>query len=153
MYKYCKIFPAFILFLSISFTQLKAEEVLSWQDCIQEAAKNHPDLISSQEGVKQSEASKEITASTLFPQINSNLGATTTQTAGTATDSYTYGVSGTQLVFDGFKTADNVKAATENIKAAQYNYKFTSSAVRLRLRAAFINLLKAQELLNITQEI
>jgi len=138
-----------------------AEETLTWQNCVKEAAKNHPDLISAEESVKQSEASKKITTSTLFPQINSNLDASTAKTSvttsGTTTsktsDTYTYGVNGTQLLFDGFKTRDNVKAASENIKAAQYNYRFTSSEVRLRLRTAFINLLKAQELLNITGEI
>jgi len=135
----------------------EAEEILSWQDCIKEAAKNHPDLISAQESVKQSEASKKITASALFPQVDSNLSASTARTDTGATsstaDTYSYGVTGTQLLFDGAKTINNVKAAKEFLKAAQYNYRFTSSEVRLRLRTAFINLLKAQELLNITQEI
>jgi len=130
-----------------------AEEALTWQDCVKEAAKNHPDLISAQESIKQSEASKKITASTIFPQIDASASGSTTETAGKTTDSYKYGVSGTQLIFDGLKTADNINAASENIKAAKYSYKFTSSAVRLRLRSAFISLLKAQELLNITQEI
>jgi outer membrane protein TolC len=151
------VFFIFNLFLSRS----SAEEILVWQDCIKEAAKNHPDLISAQEAIKESEASKKITASTLFPQINSNLGASTTkattETSGektsTTTDAYTYGASATQLLFDGLKTYDNVKAASENIKAAVFNYKYTSSEVRLRLRTAFISLLRAQELLNITEEI
>jgi len=151
----------FILLLPAFPSVVMAEETLTWQNCVKEAAKNHPDLISAEESVKQSEASKKITTSTLFPQINSNLDASTAKTSvttsGTTTsktsDTYTYGVNGTQLLFDGFKTRDNVKAASENIKAAQYNYRFTSSEVRLRLRTAFINLLKAQELLNITGEI
>jgi outer membrane protein TolC len=138
-----------------------AEEILTWQDCIKEAAKNHPDLISAQEAVKESEASKKITASTLFPQIDSNLEASTEKTRTTTsgsttsktTDTYTYGATATQLLFDGFKTLDNVKAASQNLKAAEYNYKYTSSEVRLRLRTAFVNVLKAQELLNITEEI
>ncbi len=140
---------------------VRAEEVLTWQDCIKEAAKNHPDLISAQEGVKQSEASKKITASTLFPQIDSSVSGSTAKTTSTTsgvttsktTDTYKYGVTATQLLFDGFKTQDDVKADSENIKAAEYNYKFTSSEVRSQLRSAFISLLKAQELLNITEEI
>jgi outer membrane protein TolC len=51
------------------------------------------------------------------------------------------------------KTLNNVKSASEDIKAAQYNYKFTSAEVRARLRTAFINLLKAQELVHIAQDI
>jgi outer membrane protein TolC len=146
---------------SLAQSAKEAEEILAWQDCIKEAQKNHPDLISAEENVKQLEAGKKITASTLFPQIDSNVGGstakTTTTTSGTktskTTDTYTYGVSATQLLFDGTKTINDVKAAKEFIKAAQYNYRFTSTEVRLRLRTAFISLLKAQELLNITEEI
>jgi len=151
-----------LLLLCFLVHRVLAEEVLTWQDCIKEAHKNHPDLISAQESVKESEAGKKITASGLFPQIDSNLDASRSRTTSvsssgaktTKTDnSFEYGVTGTQLLFDASKTLDNVKAASENIKAAQYNYKFTSSEVRLRLRNAFINVLKAQELLKITQEI
>ncbi len=160
MLKYFKIFLVFILFLSVFFDKAAAEEVLNWQDCIKEARKNHPDLISAEENVKQLEASKKITASTLFPQIDSNVSGSTAKTTTTTsgittsktTDTYTYGVTGTQLLFDASKTINDVKAASENLKAAQFNYRFTSTEVRLRLRTAFVSLLKAQELLNITEE-
>jgi len=157
MHKYFKIFLTSVLFLCISFNKVIAEEILTWQDCIKEAAKNHPDLIAAEQSVKQSEASKAITASTLFPQVNSNLSASTARTdTGTSSsngDTYTYGVTGTQLLFDATKTISNVKAAKEFIIAAKQGFRFTSSQVRLRLRTAFVHLLKAQEALHITQEI
>jgi outer membrane protein TolC len=140
-----------------------AEEVLSWHECIREAAKNNPSLISAQEGVKESQASKKITASGLWPHIDINAGVTrtgtetTSETTGITTkktsNSYSYGVSGSQLIFDGFKTINEVNTAAENIKAAQEGYRFTSSEVRLNLRTAFINLLKAQELVKVAEEI
>jgi outer membrane protein TolC len=151
-----KYLPPFLilLFFCAAVGEGVAEEALTWDDCIREAAKNNPDLISSAEGVKESAANKRIAASGLLPQINSNVNAATARSAtGTTTDTYSYGISGTQLLFDGIKTINDVKAASENVKAAQHSYKFTSSEVRLRLRTAFINMLKAQELLNITQEI
>ena len=156
--KTLRAFILILLFLLIySSNKLTAEEILSWEDCIKEAAKNHPDLIAAEESVKQSEASKKITASTLYPQVNSNLSASTSRTdTGTSNstgDTYTYGVTGTQLLFDGTKTINSVKAAAENIAAAKQSFRFTSSQVRLRLRIAFINLLKAQESLKITEEI
>ncbi|OIO35927.1 MAG: hypothetical protein AUJ74_04375 [Candidatus Omnitrophica bacterium CG1_02_44_16] len=130
---------------------------MTWQDCVKEAAKTHSDLISAQEVVKQSEAAKKITASALFPQIDSSVSAsakkTKTSTSQSTADTYNYGVTGTQLLFDGAKTFDEVKAASENIKASQFNYKFTSSTVRLRLRSAFINVLKYQEFMKLTEEI
>lgn len=158
MLRIIKIFAAIALFILICSNPAIAEEALSWQDCIKEAAKNHPDLIAAVEEVKQSEAAKKVTASALFPQIDASLGASTAKTASSASnsstsDSYTYGVSGTQLIFDGNKTVDNVKAAAENIKASQQNYRFTSTEVRLRLRTAFINLLRAQELIKVSEDI
>ncbi len=137
---------------------VKSESSLSWQDCIKEAAINHPDLIAAVEEIKQSEAAKKVTASTLFPQIDASLTASTARTAsdnapGTIADSYAYGVTGTQLIFDGTKTIQDVKAASENIKAFQQNYRYTSTQVRLNLRTAFVNLLKAQELIKVTEDI
>lgn len=169
--KYLRLFIIFLLFFSLLRINAKAEEVLSWQDCIKEAAKNHPDLIAAVEQVKQSEASKKITASALYPQITADLSASTSKTGSggssgsgsggqggqaggsSTTDSYGYGVTGTQLIFDGTKTIQNVKAASENIKASKENFRFTSTTVRFRLRSAFVSLLEAQEALKITQEI
>ncbi|MEW6101718.1 MAG: TolC family protein [Candidatus Omnitrophota bacterium] len=143
----------FLSFLIIAAFEAGAEETLTWQDCVRQAALNHPDLISAQESIKQEQADKKITASALFPQIDSNLSGSTAKASGATTDTYTYGLTGTQLLFDAGKTSNNVKAAEENIKASEHDFKFTSSEVRLRLRTAFINLLKAQKLLDITQEI
>ena len=161
MFKYIKFFIICLLFFYTSCSCAIAEEALTWQDCIRGAAKNHPDLIAAQESVKQSEAAKQISASTLFPQVDSSLSATTARSASgegtTAThqtsDNYSYGVSANQLLFDGLKTINNVNTAKENIKASQQGYRFTSSEVRLRLRTAFVNLLKTQELVQVTEEI
>lgn len=131
-----------------------AVETLTWGDCVKEAAKNNPDLIVAVEGVKQSTSDKQITASALYPQVTSSVGATTGKAAGAGTkDTYTYGVSGSQLVFDGFKTVSDVNAAKQNILASKENYRFVSSDVRQRLRSAFIDLLYAQSLVNVTEDI
>jgi len=142
-----------LVVIGYSHLTLAAEE-LTWQDCLREAAKNHPDLIASQEGVTQEEAAKTIAASNELPQITADLNASSAQSKHSgASNSFNYGASGTQLLFDGLKTVNNIKAASENVKAARENFRFTSTDVRHRLRAAFINLLKAHELVNLTQEI
>jgi len=157
MLKYLRIYFIALIFLVISFGSLAAEEILSWEDCIKEASRNHPDLIAAQEEIKQSQASKKITASTLYPQASANLGAATGRTdsgnSSTVADSYSYGVSGTQLIFDGAKTINEVRSAAENITASKQNFKYTSVTVRYNLRSAYVSLLKAQESLKITQEI
>jgi outer membrane protein TolC len=139
-----------------------AEEVISWQDCIAEARKNNPDLISALEDVNIQKAGKDITASVLYPQTSLDLDASTSKTSTTSSsgvttsatsDSYSYGANATQLIFDGFKSINDVRAASLNLKASQHAYRFTSSEVRQKLRSAFINLLRAQELIRVTEEI
>lgn len=156
--RYLGFFIISLLCFNFSAVNVYAQETLTWEDCIKEAAKNHPDLIAAEQEIKQSEATKRITASTLYPQIDSNLDASTQRTASnkavaSITDSYNYGLSATQLIFDGMKTVNEVNAAAENINASKQNFKYTSATVRYRLRSAFIDLLKAQEMLRITQEI
>ena len=133
---------------------VKAEEVLAWEDCVREAEKNHPDLISAGEKLKQAKANKAITRSSLLPRISSDVSERTSKTnSKDKTDTYSYGITGRQLLFDGFKTSYDVAAASENIKSAQYNFEVTSANVRLRLKTAFTELLRAQELLYITEDI
>ena len=148
-----------ILLIAVSFSiclfscQASAQEILTWGDCLAETKKNNPDLISEEENIKQSEASKKITASGLLPQIDSNASVTRGGTKGQTSNTHTYGVSSSQLLFDGLKTVNNVGAASENLKAAQQKYRFTSSQVRFRLRSAFIDLLRAQELIKVSEDI
>jgi outer membrane protein TolC len=131
-----------------------AEEVLTWGDCVKEARKNHPDLLSAEEVVNQAQANKSITISNILPQISTELSERTSHSdALTTTDTYSYGITAQQLLFDGLKTPYDIATAAKNVKSAQYDYKVTSSNVRLRLRTAFIEFLKVQELVIITEEI
>lgn len=153
MSKNIRIIALSFLFLSFSCYPALAQEVLTWADCIEEARKNNPDLISAQENVNQQIAAKSVTASVIFPQISSSLDASTAKTSGATSDSYSYGLSGTQLIFDGFKSINNIMSAGQGVEAAGQGYRFTSADVRFNLRAAFVNLLRAQELEQVTQDI
>lgn len=133
---------------------LIAQELLTWQDCVKEALKNHPDLIAAREKVRQTKADKDITLSGALPQVTSQINAKRTKTAKKdSTDTYSYDITGEQLLFDGFKTASDITADLKTITAQEYDYFVASSNVRLNLRSAFIALLRAQELIAITKEI
>jgi len=145
-----------IVFLStFSLTaQVTAEEVLTWQDCVREALKHHPDVISAKEKVTQAEADKTITKSAILPQVTSEVSGRRSETeTQPEQDRYAYRISGNQLLFDGFKTRSDLKAATQTIWAQQYDYAVVSSNIRLDLRKAFTSLLRAQELISLTEEI
>jgi outer membrane protein TolC len=151
---YMKFFTLSLLILCFVPDMGKAEEVLTWEACIKEARKNHPDLISAQEVVNQSKADKAIATSAILPQISTEVSQSTSKVPqGNQTNTSSYGVTAQQLLFDGFKTPYDIATAARNVKASQYNYDVTSSNIRLRLRTAFISLLNAQELLTITKDI
>lgn len=131
-----------------------AQEILTWQDCLKEAAENHPDLVVAYEDIRQSQSGKTIAASGLFPQISADARIDVSQSKNSGfSKSSSYGVSGEQLIFDGLKTIHETRAASENIKVSKEAFRFTSSQVRWRLRTAFIGLLRAQSLVKITEDI
>lgn len=125
-----------------------------------EARKDHPDLVSAREKWNQFKASRSQVASVFLPQVSGSVDGERSRAASASkaskppvVDNYSYGLSGKQLIFDGFKTYSDVEAAARNVDAGQYNYEVVSSNVRLRLRTAFVGLLKAQELLKIAGDI
>ncbi|MFH0731707.1 MAG: TolC family protein [Candidatus Omnitrophota bacterium] len=154
-----KISSIFVLsFYFLSAGLAFAQGPLTWQECVQKAKKNHPDLISAAEEVKQAKSDKDINIATILPQVTGSVSGTRSRTksktAGkTKTKDYSFGVTGEQLVFDGFKTTNDISNAVKLINAQEYNYLVVSSNIRLELRSAFVELLKTQELTFITQEI
>lgn len=149
------VFPV-SLYAEEIFTLLDSKHLmeLSWEDCVKIARKNHPDLVSAEEKLNQAKANKAIVTSNFLPQIDSSLSEKTSKTATKdKTDTYAYEITGKQLLFDSLKTPYDLAGAKEKIKSSQFNYEVTSSNVRLRLRKAFVQLLRARELLSITEEI
>lgn len=164
----------FILLISFTFTSTTfADQPIQWLDCVKEAKKAHPDLASAAEKIGQAKATKEIDRSAALPNIAGNASETTVKNApgsfqvtsagagstdiagarrGSQTE-YSYGATVQQLLFDGFKTSYNLSSDERNIYASRYNYDVTSSNIRLRLRTAYANLLAAQELLKVTEQI
>ncbi|MFH1094332.1 MAG: TolC family protein [Candidatus Omnitrophota bacterium] len=156
MFKLNHKIPLFVLslwFLALP-ELLWAEDFLTWENCVKEAFKNNPDLIAAKEEIIQSRADKNTNISNILPQISSQLSGKQSKTSGSSeTDTYSYGISGQQLLFDGFKTTSNINAAVKSLEAKEYNYAVVSSDIRLNLKTAFSALLKAQELISLSEEI
>lgn len=127
---------------------------LTWEDCVREARHNNPNLLLATEKLKQAGFNLSITKSNYYPQISGSAGAQTSKADGAdRSNSYSFGVSGRQLLFDGLKSQYNVAASSATLQASMYNYAVTSSNLRLQLKKDFVNLLKAQKLVAITSEI
>ncbi len=156
MHKYTITIGFFVLSarLGVSAFAAEAQDTLTWDECIVEAFKNNPDLAAAKEQIMQAQADKNIAKSALLPQISSQLSGKKSKTAPQKeVNAYAYSLTGQQLLFDGLKTPADIAAAGYTLDAQQYDYAVTSSNVRLNLRVAFSSLLRAQELIALTEEI
>ncbi len=144
------------LFLCCSVVSVQAETVqtLTWQDCIRETLENNPELVSAVAELEQAGADKTVARSAMLPSVSTELSAGTSKSGGQErAELYSYSVSGQQLLFDGFKTSQDLKGADAGVKVSEYNYAVTSANIRLDLRRSFAELLKAQELVALTESI
>lgn len=135
------------------------QQSIGWDECVTLAKKNHPALKSSLEQVRQNEAVVWVTTSPLLPQISANANyakaksSSSSYTGSSATDTYSYGITGEQVIFDGGKLIYDRKNAKMAVESARTTYIKSSSTVRYNLRSAFVSLLKAQQGLIIAKKI
>lgn len=135
---------------------LQAAEVLTWQQCVGEARKAHPDLYSALAAMQQAEADRRISAGQLLPQLNAGLNAAQSGSSEKnigSSSAFSWSLSARQLIYDGRKTSRQVAAYREAERAAGHNFSAVSADVRFALRSAFTDLLKAQELVGLSGEI
>jgi outer membrane protein TolC len=150
-----KYIPIPLLFFIWTAAAVEGEEnILSWEDCVIEARKNHPDLLASRASVEQAEANFGKSRSDLLPQISGSASMRHSKSSGDeASDSYSMGLSASQLIFDGLRSWYDLDQSEQSLISARLDYERESAGIRLSLREAFINLLEAQELIRITEEI
>jgi outer membrane protein TolC len=145
---------AVLVFAAVIRATAFAGDALTWFECVVIAQKIHPDILSAEEKLKQAQADKAISKSGLFPQITADASSSVSKVEKVkSSKTHAGSISGRQLLFDGSKTSANVEAALENIKAAQFSLEVIQSNVRRDLRFAFVQLLRAQELVGLTEDI
>ncbi len=179
MKRYHKYAILAICIMMASAQLLYGQEVITWEECAIYAHQNNPGLKSSLEAVNKSKAVTGVARSAYLPQISASAGVNTAKTIdksktylsekinwsanqfledqrksnSTISNSFSYGVSGKQLIFDSMKTIYDIKAAERAADDTLLQYHIKSSQVRLELRTAFVKLLKAQESVDISKQI
>jgi len=148
------IFVAVLCFACLPGAAASAVETLNWSQCLDEAASHHPDLRSAAESVRQAEAQRKIVKGGTLPAVSASAGGTrSASTDAVASGAWSYGVNASQLLYDGAKTSSEVKSATEKLKASRYSEEAVSVDTRYALRAAFVQLLTAQQQVSLAEEI
>jgi outer membrane protein TolC len=155
-----------ILFLTFSmmlfFTAVHSAD-LTWEDCVKEALAGNYSLIAAKERLNQARAQSWTAISAAMPQVSASASGskrgneagpgTVPYTGNTQSNSYSYGLSVRQLIFDGFANTQEIMKASENVKSAELNYKVASAAARFGLKQAYAGLMKAQKMVEITDTI
>uniref|UniRef100_Q3ATR7 FusA/NodT family protein n=1 Tax=Chlorobium chlorochromatii (strain CaD3) TaxID=340177 RepID=Q3ATR7_CHLCH len=143
-----------LLFLLIGNAPSVYAEVLSWEQCVAEARRAHPSLVQANAIVQQASANRRIVGSSRLPNVALALNAQQQGSSdGTSTDHIGSSLSLHQLLYDGSKTSKQLSGADEALRAAEAAAQLTNAEVRYQLRSAFVALLKAQELVELTNEI
>jgi outer membrane protein TolC len=149
-----RLYLVLVMFLFATTSPVFADELLTWQQCVNETRQAHPDLFSALALLQQAEADKQITGGARLPQLSIGLSSLKRGTSGAGSSSlYSSALSAQQLLYDGHKTSSQIASNEEAIKAARYNYSVVSANLRFALRSAFTALLKAQNLVGLTVEI
>ena len=140
-----------ILLLSAFFSfQLYAAD-LSFEDCMKEAAAGNKDLKSAAEKLAQAEFNKAVADSSLWPILSAT--GSLSENITNSTLSSSYNLLASYSIFDGFNAKYSMAQAEEQLKYARTVYDTTSASVRLKVRTAYIDVMKAQNLVSISADI
>jgi len=152
MKKFLLFLIIFILSLSKAFSE---GNYITWLECVQLTLRNNPDIMSAHEKLNQARAAKGITRSSVLPTINTNasFGHRIAGTNSSNPDSYTYSASARQLLFDGLKSFYDIKRADLQINATEMSYLSKEIDTIYNVRCCFIDLMKAENYISITEEI
>jgi len=164
-----KIIKLLVIVMLVFAGSLKAADTLTWNDCVSQTIKNNPTLKAAAAQVVQTKAQGWSYFASALPQVSAYAtgqrngddlitqteinGINLTSIGTSHTDSFSYGLTAKQLIFDGFSTLHLMLSAAESSKAAEENYKTSSASVRLALVQAFAGLLAAQDLVKIDTDI
>lgn len=126
---------------------------ISWEDCLAEAAKYHPDLIVARESVVQARESVNVAQGNQMPALDVSAGVSKVKDSGARSSASSVDLVGSVTVFDGGAKRAAADEARAQLASTRVGYRVISSRLRFDLRAAYIGLWQAQEAVNISQRI
>lgn len=141
------ILVALLFSFTVHAAEKEAGRTVDWKTCVLEALKHNNDIKSAQEDIRQSEASLVISRSARLPSVSASAGVSESKSyLDDRGDGYSYGVSGSQLVYDFGRSGADIGKSEQGLTVSELKYQSKSADVRRRLRQEFISLMRAQEL-------
>jgi outer membrane protein TolC len=132
---------------------------LTWEDCVRLAIRENPDLQASREAILNSDAVRMGAYSALYPQISLSFGDSRSDATANLFSPYVYStsyaeqVSVSQMIFNGFATKGNIDQARAQLNLAFADFDGEKATVSFNLKSAFAQLIYAQKLIKISQNV
>jgi len=135
-----------IAFLLLGLTALaRAQEPLSWQDCVQLAARGNPDLLSALYASESSRALYLKSFNGILPQVSLSNSYTNSKSASSG-ESKTWTAEGTaSLDLIDLGQWASIQAASAGQRLGEANYRLAATNALLSLYRAFTSLRYAQD--------
>lgn len=139
-------------FLGASGPAARADQMLSWSECLRLARERHPDIRAAIESVRAAESELKSSRSAYLPDLDGTVDYSRPHSSPSG-DAYSIGLSGSQRLFPGLTDRPEVEQARARLDAARADLAEVASSVRFDLQSTFANLLYAQESLALAEKI
>lgn len=130
---------------------------LTWEECLRRAESDSAELAASQAAVRELEYGVGSASSGFFPKVDASSrysrGQRENESGWSQTESMSAGIDFKQELFSGMGNDAKRKRALAQLLIGQEQYRQTKSDVELRLRLAFVDVLYAQDLIELTRQI
>lgn len=130
-------------------------QILTWPDAVRGALEHNPDLKKSRAEVKSLARSRDSAAGAFLPSATGTYDRSRSKSTGSSSieQSMDIGFQASQPIFAGFQIVADFLKASRELSAEEYAYLDTSANVRFRLRSAYIDLLRLEELFEVSEQI
>lgn len=143
--------------MSAGIASAQTNGFLSWEACLAQTRANNPDLVSARAAVRELEYGVASASSGFLPQINASASVSRGQREANDqwndTESSGASLSLSQDLFSGGGNIASRRRALAQLDVGNEQYRKTLSDVELRTRLAFIDVLYAQDLVELTEKI
>lgn len=134
-----------------------AQAPMTFEQCLQEAGQNNPDLYAGREGLKVARANLLASYSPFLPQVSAGASARKNNqeldTGYQDTTSYNAGLSADQNLFNGFQDAARLNQNRSRFTQAEINLLRVKSNLSAEISQAFARLMYAQDYLKLAENI
>jgi outer membrane protein TolC len=146
-----------ITLLSACASLAQTNQFMTWEQCLEKTKAHNPDLVSARAAVRELEFGVASASSGFLPQLDVSAGFTKSGAENDAgwkeNDRTTAGLDLSQDLFSGGGNLAKRKRALAQLEIGNEQYRKTLSDVELRVRQAYVEVLYAQNLIDLTERI